>query len=287
MKILVTGGSGFIGSHLVEALLQEGCDPIIFDEASPHFTPAVPFIRGSVTNRALVRTAADGVDAIFHLAAVLGTHETIERAHATAEVNVLGTLNILDAARELDASVLYVTKPNYWSNPYTVTKVAGEGFASMYRDEFNLNVRVVRCYNVYGPRQRTDIYQKAIPTFVTRALRGEPLPVYGDGTQGTDHIFVSDAVAAMIAVFGSRTTCREVVDIGSGREITVNQIVESVLRFTRSASSIEYIPMRRGEQPQTGIQANTDRLRDLGFVPQVEFEEGLRRTIDFYRSLGT
>jgi nucleoside-diphosphate-sugar epimerase len=287
LKVLVTGGSGFIGSHLVDALQQKHFDVIVFDELPPRFTPTVSFFRGSITNRELVRRAIRNVDAVFHLAGILGTQETIERAYTTLEVNALGTLNVLDSAREHSAAVMYVAKPNFWRNPYTVSKIAAEELSLMYRDEFGMDVRVVRCYNVYGPRQPANGCQKAIPTFITRALRGQPIPVFGDGTQGTDHIFVSDAVAAMIAVFESERAPQGVIDIGSGQEITVNEIVQIVRRLTGTTSAIEHMKMRRGEQEQTRIKADITGLLGIDFAPRVHFEEGLKKTIDYYRLLMT
>ena len=287
-KIIVTGGAGFVGSHLVEALIKKGYDVSIFDAADPKFTPNIHIIKGSVTDRALVHSAFKGYDAVFHLAGILGTHETVTEAYKTSDVNVMGMLNVLDAAREHGLAVLDITKPNYWRNTYTITKVAAEEFCLMYRDEFGMNVKAARWFNVFGPRQRTEDqgYQKAVPTFIVRALKGTPISIYGDGTQGTDHIYVSDAVDATIAIFESSFVPQEPVEVGSGKETTVNEIAKLALALTGKTVPIEYIPMRRGETEHTRIQADLTILKDkIGFRPHVSFEEGMKKTIEYYKGL--
>src|SRR6266540_4957445 len=276
-RVVVTGGSGFMGGYIVRALQDKGYDVTIFDTEDGRRASDVRFVRGSVTDRELVSRSIAGADAVFHLAGILGTHETVEMAHETANVNILGTLNVLDAARKESASVLYVGKPNYWRNPYTISKIAAEEFCFMYRDEFAMNVRAVRCYNVYGPRQPTEEegYQKALPTFIVNALRGDALTIYGDGTQSMDCIYVTDAVAAMIAVFESSFAPSWAVDVGSGKEISVNQVAQEVLRLTGSNSLVKHVPMRRGESENSRICADISVLcQNLGFVPHVDFEDG-------------
>jgi len=285
-KILVTGGSGFIGSFLVEALIQKGYEVTIFDIDEPKFTPKVPFIKGDITDREAVFKAVKGQDVVFHYAGMLGTHETVEKAYEAARINILGALNVFDAAIKYGATVYDVTKPNYWRNPYTITKVAAEEFGLMYRDEFKLPVVLLRYFNVFGPRQKTDIFQKAVPTFIVRALKNEPLEIYGDGTQGTDHIYVEDAVEATIRLFESGLIPEKAVEIGSGIEITVNEIAEKIIELTGSASKIIHIPMRRGETPHTRMRADISYLRDVvGFEPKYSFEEGLKKTTEYYKTL--
>ena len=156
----------------------------------------------------------------------------------------------------------------------------------MYRDEFDMNVKAVRWFNVYGPRQRTEDqgYQKAVPTFIMRALKGDPFTIYGDGTQGTDHIYVSDAVDATIAVFESPHIPQEAVEIGSGEEITVNEIADIILRLTKSPSKRQEVSMRRGETEHTRIKADISVLKNkIGFTPKIGFGDGILKTIEYYR----
>lgn len=285
-RILVTGGSGFIASFLVEALLKRGYEVTIFDKDQPKFTPGVSFINGDITDRKKVAEAIDGQDAVFHYAGMLGTHETVERAYDAARINILGALNVFDAALKNKVKVLDVTKPNYWRNPYTITKIAAEEFGLMYRDEFGLPVVLLRYFNIFGPRQKTDIYQKAVPTFILEALKNEPLAIYGDGRQGTDHLFVEDAVEATIKIFESGLIPEKAIEIGSGIEVTVNEIAERIIKLTGSQSKIKYIPMRRGETAHTRIQADISYLSDvIGFKAKNSLDEGLLKTIEYYKKL--
>jgi UDP-glucose 4-epimerase len=284
-KVLVTGGAGFIGSFLVEALMKRGHEVTVFDMDEPKFTPGVNFIKGDITDREAVDKAVEGKDVVFHYAGMLGTHETVERAHAAARINILGALNVYDAAlKHGKIKVFDVTKPNYWRNPYTITKIAAEEFGLMYRGEFGLPVVFLRYFNIFGPRQKTDIYQKAVPTFILEALKNEPIVIYGDGSQGTDHLFVEDAIEATMKVFESGLIPEKAVEIGSGVEVNVNDIAKRIIKLTGSKSEIKYIPMRRGETGHTRIQADISYLsEELSFVPKHSLEEGLLKTIEYYK----
>lgn len=282
-KVLVTGGSGFIGSFLVEALMARGHRVTIFDLDTPVYVKGDRFIRGDITDRKAVNKAVKGHDVVMHFAGMLGTHETVEHAYDAARINILGALNVYDAALDHGAKVYDVTKPNYWRNPYTITKVAAEEFGLMYRDEFKLPVVLLRFFNVFGPRQKTDIYEKAVPTFILRALHNQPIHIYGDGTQGTDHIFVEDAVNATVGIFESGYDGSLAVEIGSGEEVTVNDIANEILKLTRSKSRIRHIAMRRGETEHTRIKADIRLLTEIGFKHNISLQDGLKKTIEFYK----
>ena len=285
-KILVTGGSGFIASFLVEKLLEKEYEVTIFDIDKPKFTPNVTYIKGDITDREAVFEAIKGQDAVFHYAGMIGTHELVMKAYESAKINILGALNIFDAAKMYGVAVYDVTKPNCWRNPYTITKIAAEEFGLMYRDEFKMPVVLLRYFNVFGPRQKTDIFQKAVPTFILHALKNEPIEIYGDGTQGTDHIYVEDVAEATIRIFESGFIPEKAVEIGSGNEITVNEIAEKIIELTNSTSRIVYIPMRMGETEHTRIKADISYLHNIiGFEPRHSFEEGLKKTIEFYKNI--
>jgi UDP-glucose 4-epimerase len=288
IPVLVTGGSGFLGSYLVEALLSKGCDVTILDLEGPAHTPEVTFVRGSVLDAQVVRTVVERAKVVFHLAGLIGTYETMERARLAAEVNIIGTLNVLDAAREHRAPVLYVGKPDYGRNPYTITKVAAEQFSLMYRDQFGMDVRAVRCFDVYGPRQPTESagYKKALPSFILNAIQNRPLTIYGSGTQVTDYIHARDAAEAIVAVCDSEFSSPGPVDIGNGHEFSVNFVAREVIRLSDSASQLQYV--NRYQHPGAGGKTCADltTLQDtIKFRPKVPFEQGIRETIEFYRTL--
>jgi len=285
-KILVTGGSGFIASYLVEKLMKKDYEVTIFDIKEPKFTPNVSFIKGDITDRGAVDKAMEGKEIVFHYSGLLGTHELVENAYEAARVNILGALNVYDFALKYKTKVFDVTKPNYWTNSYTITKIAAEDFGLMYRKEFGLPIVFLRYFNVFGPRQRTDIYQKAVPTFIIQSLKGEPLTIFGDGTQGTDHIFVEDAIAVTVKILEKGIIPERAVEIGSGNEITVNKLARRIIELTKSESKLNYVPMRKGETEHTRIQADTMFLREvIGFEPKISLDEGLLKTIDYYKEL--
>lgn len=285
-RILITGGSGFIGSFLGGALSKRGYEITVFDIDDPKFTPELSFIKGDITDREAVDEAIRGQDVVFHYAGMLGTHETVEKAYEAARINILGALNVFDAALKHKVKVFDVTKPNYWRNPYTITKIAAEEFGLMYRDEFKLPVVLLRYFNIFGPRQKTDIYQKAVPTFILQALKNESLTIFGDGTQGTDHLFVEDVAEATVKIFESGLMPEKAIEIGSGVEVTVNELARRIIKLTGSQSKIKYLPMRRGEEEHTRIQADISYLsNEISFRPKTSLDEGLLKTIEYYKEL--
>lgn len=285
MKILITGGSGFIGSHFIDHLLRKGHEVTNLDVMKPVYGEKHRFVYGSIMNGSLINRLSKGKDLILHLAGILGTNETVLHPIITTKVNLLGTLNILEAAKKNSVKLLAVSKPNPWLNPYTITKIASESYCLMYQKEFSVDVRVVRWYNVYGPRQQVlKDYHKAVPTFILKALRNEEIPVYGTGKQTTDHIYVRDTIEATMAVVNAKGMISETVDIGSGEEISVNDLAKEIIKQTKSNSKLKYLPMRRGEDQHTRIKADLRALKRItGYEPKTTIEEGIKETIKFYK----
>lgn len=283
---LVTGGSGFVGSFLVEELHNQGYKVFVFDTAKPEFEKISTFIRGDIRNLDDVQKATDRVDQVFHLAGILGTHETVDDPISTTLTNTIGTLNVLESAKEKKKRVLYVSKPNVWLNPYTISKVAAEQYCLMYVKEFGMDVSIVKWFNVYGPRQRVVGYRKAVPYFVMEALKNKSITIYGDGKQTMDLVYASDTAKATILVANSKKCVGEIVDIGSGKEVTVNELARNVKKFSDSKSKLNHIPMRRGETPHTRIKADITKIKKLtGWKPAVDLNSGLKLTIPYYRDL--
>jgi len=286
MKVLITGGSGFIGSHLSEELNKKGYGVDVLDTKEVVGARCKNFIDGDIRDKKVVDQAMKNQDIVFHLAGLLGTHELVTNSIAATEVNVLGTLNILEAARKYGVKVMFASKPNCWLNTYTITKVASEKFCLMYHKEFGVDVVILKWFNVYGPRQSLIEYQKAVPTLIVQALKGESLLVYGSGEQTADFIYIDDSIEATIRASKIPGCSGKVIEIGSGVETTINQLACLILQLTGSKSKIMHVPMRRGETKYTRIKSNTSNMNKLlDFTPEIGLKQGMMRTIEYYKEL--
>jgi len=286
MKVLVTGGSGFIGSHLLEELNKKGHEVDVFDIKESNDVKCKNFITGDIKSKDTVDKAMRGRDIVFHLAGLLGTHELVANAIAATEVNVLGTLNILESARKHGVKVVFASKPNCWLNTYTITKVASEKFCLMYHKEFGVDVVILKWFNVYGSRQSLTEYQKAVPTLIVQALKGEPLLVYGSGEQTADFIYIDDAIEAAVRAAEMPGCSGKVIEIGSGAETTINHLAGLIIQLTGSKSVIKHVPMRVGETKYTRIKSNIENMKKLlDFTPKTALEQGMAKTIEYYKEL--
>lgn len=279
MKTLVTGAAGFIGRHLVRRLLNEGHEVIGFDVRARAL--GTKTFRGDIASFNFDEIL-DEVDVVFHLASLLGTTELFHRIVEAEQVNVLGTLNLLEAMRRKNVNrIVFTSKPNIWKhNPYTITKETCERYLEMYRYVYGFESIIVKPYNIYGPAEDLAEYRKAVPYFVLAAVKGEPLEIFGDGEQTIDPIYVDDAIEALERC--AQVAPKEIVEIGNSKPVKVIQLAEKVLELTNSSSSIVHIPMRRGEDYTGEIFANGNMRRLIGFSPNVSLDEGLRRTIKWY-----
>lgn len=288
-RYLVTGGAGFIGSHLVDKLIEEGHKVTSFD-LNPYLQDrAHNNIAGDIRDRSTVEGAVEKVDGVFHLAGVLGTSELIQNPVRAEEINVIGTLNVLEACSVRGVPLVFVSKlnPPDWVNPYTITKRACDGYCRMYAEVRGLNVCVIKPYNVYGPRQHARPVQKYVPTFIDRALKDEPIPVWGTGKQEVDPIYVEDTVKALALAI--EKGMNKTIEVGTGKPVRVLDVARKVVELTGSGSGIEFMPMRSGEpeKSKTRLYADTRRMRKfLGMNPEdmVTLDDGLARTIDWWRS---
>lgn len=275
-RALITGGRGFIGQHLARHLGRLGYDIRYFDSANGR----------DVTNRDLVFEEICGDDVVFHLAGVLGTHELNEKAHEATRINVLGAINVFDAARQSGARVVLAAKQNPWLNTYSITKEAAERFALMYAREYGVDTRAARFFSLYGPGQKTRDHgvQKAIPTFIMSALNNEPLPIFGTGKQTADFIHAQDATEAM-AILGHLEGLKgKVIEIGTGIPTEINFLAEMIIRLSGSKSKIEHLPMRSGEPLDAQVVADTTQMvKLLNFKPTITLEDGLKETVDWYK----
>ena len=269
MRVLVTGSQGFLGSHLTRVLTERGHSVVLFDLPS------------DVRDPYSVKHRVSGCDHVIHLAGVLGTAELFADPHKAVDVNVHGTLNVLRACAEHGAGYAGITMPRVWSNPYQATKGCAADLASAWHLHEGVPVSHVRAFNAYGRGQKTGPVQKIIPTFASRAWRGEPLPVWGDGTQQADLVWAGD-VARMLMdamAFGSD----EVFDAGTGAGTSVLEIAEQVIARTGSTAGVTFLPMRKGEHAAK-VVARGEGWDALGWHPP-QRPERLAETIDSYREV--
>ncbi|MDD4817819.1 MAG: NAD-dependent epimerase/dehydratase family protein [Victivallaceae bacterium] len=303
MKALVTGGAGFIGSHIVE-LLYDKAEVVVLDNLRTGYMRNIaPFVKttivpGSICDRDSIRRAMRGVDCVFHLAALISVPESMEKIRECVDINVKGLLNVYEAAAEAGVKklVFSTSAAIYGDNPvvpkvetmvpepkspYAVTKLDGEYYAKMFSDLGRLKVACLRYFNVFGPRQDPhSAYAAAVPIFIERALKNLPITIYGDGEQTRDFIFVKDVGAANFFMAQSEAT--GVFNVAYGGRQTINELVETIIRLTGSKSEIIHAPDRAGDVKHS--MADVSKLKAAGFVPQYTFAEGLRQTIEFFKS---
>ncbi len=295
MKVLVTGGAGFIGSYVVDELLARGHKPVIFDHYDRKEEYACPVILGDVRDDVAVTEAMAHVDAWIHLAAVLGTQETIANPRPAALSNLMGGLNMLQAAAQYDLPGTYIGVGNHWmNNPYSITKTMIERFVSMYNNDRGTRVNIVRAMNAYGPRQRPippwgdSKVRKITPSFVCRALNNLPIEIYGDGSQVSDMCWVGDVAKALVVATekaAEGVIFPEVVEVGPAVSSTVQEVAEMVCELTGSTAGVNNLPMRPGEIPNSIVKANVDSLQHVGMSDEtlMPLSEGMKQTVEWFK----
>lgn len=280
MKILVTGGHGFLGRSVIEHGTAAGHDMISFDRSNGC----------DVRNHGAVRAEVlDGIDHVIHLAGVLGTAELFDDPHTAVDTNIRGALNVIQACAEAGAGYTTITMPDSgWANVYAATKGCAVQLAEAYRRHKGLRVSNVCAFNAYGPAQAhgPGHPQKIIPTFARWAWAGEPIQVWGDGKQTVDLVHADD-IARML-IDATRFEDGETFDAGTGVAVTVNQVAEFVNRVTAASgvtsggAGIEYLPMRAGEDPGTQIVATGRGWDLLDWHPVMDWGR-VRECVESYR----
>ncbi len=303
MKVLITGGAGFIGSHIVDALVAKGNDVAIVDNLSTgkeeNINSEAGFFHVDVTDF----EALDGVfveakpEIVFHAAAQIDVRKSVEEPYFDAEVNVVGSVNLFNLCvrHGVKRVVLSSTGGALYGEPskipadentpveplsaYGVSKFTAEQYLNYFKRLYGLEAVVLRYGNVYGPRQDPLGEAGVIAIFTHRMLNNKQPIVYGDGTQTRDYIFVEDVVRAnLLSINGKEGT----YNIGTGIETSVNQLLELFSRITGNTLKAEYAPARKGEVSRIALDCGKAKA-ELGFEPEVLLEEGLRRTIEWYR----
>jgi len=304
MKALVTGGAGFIGSNLVYLLLAEGMTVKVLDNLSTGYRKnldglPVEFIRGDVRDKDLVERISQGIDLVFHLAASIGNVKSLNNPYEDSEINVLGMVNILEAARrakveriiysssaaifgELVTMPISEEHPQNPDSPYGVSKLAAEKYMLCYGKLYAMTIVCLRYFNVYGVNQRYDAYGNVIPIFADRLITGKPLTIFGDGEQTRDFVNVKDvAIANYLAATSARVSA--VYNVGSGTSITVNKLSRLVQESSGiTATSVEYAAPRPGEVRHCRAEI-TKAKTELGFSPETEIRTGLEEYFDWFK----
>jgi UDP-glucose 4-epimerase len=301
MRILVTGGAGFIGSHIVEHF-QGRAEVRVLDNLRSGFkrnlaTLPHEFVEASILDRDTVRRAMQGVDYVFHLAAMISVPESMSKPVECNEINALGTLIVLEEAAKASVKKLILSSSAaiYGDNPvvpkhetmlaepkspYAITKLDGEFYCKLFADEGRLQTASLRYFNVFGPRQDPNSqYAAAVPIFIERAVKNLPITIYGDGQQTRDFVYVKDIVAANI-FFATQSQATGVFNVGYGKSTTIKALAETIVALAGSKSEIKHAPERAGDVKHS--LAAVEKLHAAGFVPPGTFSVGLKRTIDFF-----
>ncbi|WP_327089956.1 NAD-dependent epimerase/dehydratase family protein [Nonomuraea sp. NBC_01738] len=297
MKVGVTGGNGFIGRYVCEELAARGHTPIVFDHRDRNEGPW-EVMRGDIRDATAMTELAAHSDAIIHLAAVLGTQETITNPRPAAETNLMGGLNFLEAVAQYDLPGVYICVGNHWmDNSYSISKTAVERFVRMFNAHRGTKVNLVRVVNAYGPRQQAappfaaGKVRKITPAVVCRALSGMPVELYGGGTQISDMVWVGDVARGLVSALETAATEKaldHVVEVGPTESTSIREVAELIIDLCvqRGYDRVEIadLPMRPGETPETAVTADTETLRAVGIDPAtlVGLEEGMARTVDWF-----
>jgi UDP-glucuronate 4-epimerase len=301
---LVTGGAGFIGSHLVDSLIRDRVRVTVIDNFDPFYDRSLKraniaqhrdsaswrLVEGDIRDAALLRTLPEDIDVVVHLAAAAGVRPSIADPERYHQINVGGTQNLLELARERgirqfvfgSSSSVYGVNPRVpWSeddqvlpiSPYASTKIGGEQLGREYSDRHGIRFIALRLFTVYGPRQRPDL---AINTFTKRMLAGQPIPIFGDGSTRRDYTYVADIVAGLRAAIGYDRTPFEIINLGNNHAVGLMELVRELEGVLGTTAAIDRRPEQPGDVSQTWANIAKAR-RLLGYEPATPFAEGLRQ----------
>ena len=307
MRALVTGGSGFIGSNIVRLLVENGYDVRVIDNLSSGYLVnildyvrdgKVSFLGGDVRSSGSLEKAMEGVDVVFHLAASVGRQRSLDDPQLDSETNLVGTVNVLEAMRkngvhrivysssasifgEIVTPTIDENHPQNPESPYGISKLAAEKMILAYCGIYDISGICLRYFNVYGINQRFDLYGNVIPVFAKCIFAGEPITIFGDGTQTRDFVNAEDVARAnLIASQSGKGT--DVYNLGSGESVSIKWLAETMQRIAGAETGIKYLPERPADVKH--CKANADKAeRVLGFQASVGLEEGLERYLNWYK----
>lgn len=305
MKILVTGGAGFIGSNLCIKLISGGHQIRVLDDLSNGSTAnlgmtKIDFVEGSILNKSLLAKVVTDVDAVVHLAALGSVPRSIEDPSLSIEVNFSGTLNVLEALKDRKVPVIFSSSSSLYGeskvlprvetaapeprSPYAVSKLAAESLMSAYQHSYGIPTLSFRFFNVYGPRQSFGHpYAAAVPIFFESLLKEEPIRIFGDGEQVRDFTYVDFVTHAISEAIEKRIYCSTPVNLGSASKISINALVDLICKITTKNPKINHLPERNGDVRNS--YANTEKLFELfPLLNSIDIELGLQKTYEWYLS---
>jgi UDP-glucose 4-epimerase len=308
---LVTGGAGFIGSHLVDRLARDGWRVRVLDDFSSgreenlaSSRAKLELLRGDICDEALVARAIAGVDTVFHEAALPSVPRSVAEPVRTNRINVVGTLGLLEAARAAGVRrFVFAASSSAYGNtvklpkaeempptpesPYALQKLAGEEYCRLYTKLYGFETVALRYFNVFGPRQNPrSEYAAVVPRFITACLAGEPPVIYGDGEQTRDFTFIGDVVEANLLAAASADAVGTVVNVAGGRRISLNELLRAIQGVADTHVTPRYEPARAGDVRDSLASLERAAAR-LGFVPRTSLLDGLALTIESYQRAGT
>lgn len=304
MKVLVTGGAGFIGSNLVKQLLIDGHEVTVLDDLSSGYLsnieslPDVNFCQGDIRDKDILDKLVNGCEVVFHLAASVGNKRSIDHPLLDADINVMGTIRVLEACRkagvrkivasssagifgELKTIPIREDHPIDPDTPYGSSKLCMEKECLSYSKLFDIEAVCLRYFNVYGPNQRFDAYGNVIPIFAFKMFRGEPLTIFGDGEQTRDFINVRDVVQANIKASESRGISGA-YNTGSGSRVTINSLIDQLKSASGIVPSVVYAPSRTGDVLHSLADITAAR-EAFGFEPAVPFDKGIMEYMNWVK----
>ena len=307
MKILVTGGAGFIGSHLVDTLVGQGHKIIVFDNLSAgklsnlsDVQNCIEFVAGDIRDFDLLVKILEGCDLVYHMAAMVSVNQTVKAPVYSSQINDVGTLNVLEACRKnkvkrfifSSSSAIYGDAPGLPKHekmcssprtPYAVQKITGENYAFIYNDLYGVETVCLRYFNVFGPRQDpSSPYSGVISVFLNKAMMKTSPIIYGNGDQTRDFIFVKDVVRANILAAKKKEATGKAINIGTGHQITINKLWELIGRINQTEISPQYAPSRKGDIKHSMASIEKAK-RILNFSPQYSIENALIVTNGWYQ----
>lgn len=304
---LVTGGAGFIGSNIVEELVKRGEKVRIVDDFSTGkrenivgFKDSIELIEGDLRDWEIVKRVMAGVDFVLHQGALPSVERSIEDPLTTTKVNILGTLNVLLAARKVKVKrVVYASSSSVYGDtptlpkkegmktnpqsPYAVTKLIGEEYCRIYYSIYGLETVCLRYFNVFGPRQDPGSqYAAIIPKFITLMLKGKSPPIYGDGEQSRDFTFIDNVIEANLQACTAKGAPGEVFNIAYGKRVTINELVERLNKILQTRIEPTYQSPRKGDVRHS-LADISQAGKTLHYSPEIGFDEGLEKTVQGFR----